>query len=150
MKLSLGSYSSLPPPAMHTNYLLILLIISPSLFFSSGDLFTKGPANPGQQVFVGIEFGLPYDLANTLSNPLGRTLTSLSVLGIAVFFFMGLLIVPYQMMFATFESSERTKRAASWSSFPHLMHIKDGFWLIQEEDMSCRKRAVVILQIERF
>ena len=39
----------------------------------------QSPGNEGQIVSFGVEFGLPYDLTTALENPLGRTLTAISV-----------------------------------------------------------------------
>jgi hypothetical protein len=52
-----------------------------------------GPArrNPGQLVTAAVEFGLPYNLAHTLENPLGQTLTALSVVGVSIVFLLGVL-----------------------------------------------------------
>jgi hypothetical protein len=125
---------------MPSQYLLVCLILSMSLFLSSlsGSLLSSSSQirkNPGQQIFLGIEIGLPYDLANTLTNPVGLALTSTSVLAMAALFFMSVLWVPYQIM------TNRQKRDID-NILPHPFHLEDGFWFLQEEDMSCRKRAV--------
>eukprot|EP00092_Neocalanus_flemingeri_P027643 GFUD01029998.1.p1 GENE.GFUD01029998.1~~GFUD01029998.1.p1 ORF type:complete len:215 (-),score=22.53 GFUD01029998.1:62-706(-) len=139
---------------METKYLILLVVLSCFLCSMPGDLINEKSSTSlskfksGQHIFVGLEIGIPYDLANTLSNPLARTLTSLSVLGIGAFFLMGLLIVPYHMVsnlldpFATFEAPGRKKRATGWNALPNLLHLKDGFWFLQEGETSCRKRVV--------
>ena len=126
---------------MPSQYLLVCIILSTLLFLSSlsGSLLSSSSQtrkNPGQQIFLGIEIGLPYDLANTLTNPLGLALTSASVLAMAALFFMSVLWVPYQML------TNRQKRDTD-SHLPHPFHLEDGFWFLHEEDMSCRKRAVL-------
>ena len=39
----------------------------------------SSPDNAGQIIELGVEFGLPYDLATALENPLGRALSAISV-----------------------------------------------------------------------
>jgi len=125
---------------MPLQYLLVCFILSTTLFLSSlsGSLLSPTSQirkNPGQQIFLGLEIGLPYDLANTLTNPVGLALTSVSVLAMAVMFFMSVLWVPYQML------TNRQKRDTD-NTLHNLFHLGDGFRFLQEEDMSCRKRVV--------
>jgi len=93
--------------------------------------------NRGQQVFVGLEIGLPYDLANTLNNPLGEALTAVSVLAVAAIFFFSILWVPYSTM------GLQGRRRRSAESRSTLFHVEDGLWLLQDENVSCRKRVVL-------
>ena len=37
--------------------------------------------NDGQVISVGLEFGLPYDIASVLENSMGHTLTVVSLVG---------------------------------------------------------------------
>ena len=60
----------------------------PSMILVSNSFFSlslppilppPSPDNEGQLIELGVEFGLPYDLTTALENPLGRTLTAMSV-----------------------------------------------------------------------
>ena len=51
----------------------------PSIVPLPADSSQSSPDNGGQIISFGVEFGLPYDLATALENPLGRALTAISV-----------------------------------------------------------------------
>jgi len=108
-----------------------------------------------QLIMVGVEFGIPFDIANTLTNPLGRTLTSLSLVGISVFLALGIVMVPYDIVADVLDPdglfsaaslvSGRKKRSLlerrtppSLSSITSLLDIEDGFSLLGETDPACR------------
>ena len=58
-----------------------MILVSNSCFSHSLPpiLPPPSPDNEGQLIELGVEFGLPYDLTTALENPLGRTLTAISV-----------------------------------------------------------------------
>jgi len=92
----------------------------------------------GQQIFLGFEIGLPYDLANTLDNPLGRALSSLSVFALAALFFISVVWVPMSSL----HNPTRSKRDDE--SQMHNIHSLDT-GILSQLDAPCRKRAVIIL-----
>jgi len=94
----------------------------------------------GQQIFLGFEIGLPYDLANTLDNPLGRALSSLSVFTLAALFFISVVWVPMSSL----HNSARSKRDDE-QQMRYILSLDDG--ILSQLDAPCRKRAVIILWV---
>ena len=94
--------------------------------------------NSGQEVLVGLEIGLPYNLANTLTNPLGQTLSAVSVVILAIFFFTNILWLSY---LTSIGPQGRRKRSTENTS-PPWYDLEDGVWLLPQETMPCRKRVV--------
>ena len=116
--------------------MLCLLLIFSGSYETFGVRDKKN--NPGQLVLLGGEIGLPYDLANTLNNPLGKALGTFSALSIAVLFYGSILWMP----FIVFSSNRKKRDTESWYDLPFQFSIEDGFRLFNEKDISCRKRAV--------
>jgi len=110
---------------------------------------------------VGMEFGLPFDMANTLNNPVGRTLTAASIVGLSIFLALGVVLVPYNMIMDVLDpeglfpgpalKSGRKKRSIleesnhivrdeyfSYENLPQLFDIEDAFSFFGELEESCR------------
>lgn len=147
---------------MMEQYLLVILWL-----FSLPCLGIKSPSEHGrsdQIMTASIEFGLPYDLANTLENPLGRSMTALSLLGVAVAFIVGLVqtALLHEQGRSDFGPRLRTspggsrrgpfvapppglgrkRRSVTWSELPGLLDLDHGFTFLQVEGTSCRRKLV--------
>ena len=96
--------------------------------------------NPGQQVFVGLEIGLPYNLANTLNNPLGQALSAVSVVTLAVFFFMNIVWLSY---LASSDGPQRRSIRSAENTSPPWFDLEDGGWLLPQDTMPCRQRVIL-------
>jgi len=119
--------------------------------------FLEKPATK-QLIMMNVEFGIPYDLANTLTNPLGKTLTVVSVIGVSIFLALGLVLIPYNTIVDILDPDglfpgallfqRRKKRSLSekarpsFGYFPSLLEIEDAFSLFDERDGNCRKRLI--------
>jgi len=131
------------------------------------DKFAKHLEKPAtrQLVMVGMEFGLPFDMANTLNNPVGRTLTAASIVGLSIFLALGVVLVPYNMIMDVLDpeglfpgpalKSGRRKRSIleesnhivrdeyfSYENLPQLFDIEDAFSFFGELEESCRNRLI--------
>ena len=96
--------------------------------------------NPGQAVFLGLEIGLPYNLANTLSNPLGQALSAVSVVTLAVFFFMNMLWVSF---LASSDVPQGRGKRSTKNSSPPLFDLEDGVWFLPKDSLPCRQRVIL-------
>merc|ERR1712179_733392 len=96
--------------------------------------------NPGQAVFLGLEIGLPYNLAYTLSNPLGQALSAVSVVTLAVFFFMNMLWLSY---LASSDVPQGRRKRSTNNTSPPLFDLEDGgVWFLPKDSLPCRQRVV--------
>ncbi|XP_023337948.1 uncharacterized protein LOC111708719 [Eurytemora carolleeae] len=135
-----------------------ILLVSQRTVAKIHSNFQRTPTK--QLMMIGLEFGMPFDIANTLSNPLGRTLTSLSLVGVSIFLALGIVLVPYNMV-ANFLDPEgvfsapallavRRKRSIlkesrpppSYGTIHDYLDIEDGFSLLGENEPACRRRLV--------
>ena len=83
----------------------------------------------GQLVMVGVEWGLPYNLASSLANPLGPALASLSLGALAVTFLLAL--VRGALALFHLETGGRRRREVGWADLSSFLDLEHGFSYLQ-------------------
>jgi len=93
--------------------------------------------NDGQVISVGLEFGLPYDIASVLENSMGHTLTVVSLVGVGLVLLVSLV---FQMEVPLIIDHKRSRRSTKGKHT--MLSLNPGLRILGVKKVPCKKKLV--------